>query len=260
MKSIAPKLSLLVVVALFVGCATPLPTVPSETLSRLKRVGVVSVAANKFTRQYVGVTVFGNELEAKPISDWDINSNYEAQIAIAVESVLGANAIRANYSAEQFSHVNDVNGPWDARAFMGPNWGAIEEASRNFCSANSLDALVVAGRIKTDDMFGGTNQLVEGAGIYSRRDIDLLHVLSVVGLIDCKSGKPLATRALMRRAPGSHIDSKVFFPLQKLPSEIARMRIADWTPAIEAQIKQTLISLPGTGWADTLRLMLSPTK
>lgn len=260
MKHLLQTLAVVLTTAFLGGCATQNASIASDVFKRLNRVGVVSVTANRFTRQYVGVTAFGNEWEEKALAEWNINAQYEGQIALAVESVLGAKAVRAPYVAADFSRVNDVNGPWDAPAFRGPNWGAIEGSTKAYCAANNLDAVIVVGRLRGADIFGGTNQGVDGAGIYSRRSINVMHLVSVVGLLDCKTAAPLAVQGLKRRQPGAALDAGMVVPTRELPSEIARTKIPDWTPEVESQIKQLIVSLPGSAWQDTLGAMVPRTK
>ena len=255
MKHSIKNLAIVLTTLLLSACATQEITISSEIAKRLNRVGIVSVTANTFTRQHVGFTVFGNEFEQKQLTDWDMNSQYESQLAKAVESVLGAKAVRATYAAADFSRVNELNGPWNAPAFWGPNWTAIEGATRTFCAANDLDAVVVAGRFKTSDIFGGSNQSVEGLGIYSGRGGDLLHLLTVLGLIDCKTAKPLASRLVFRSRPGAEEKARKFFPAIELPSEVTRMKMSEWTPGTEEKLKQLVVSLPGPAWAETLKLI-----
>ncbi len=107
----------------------------------------------------------------------------------------------------------------------------------------------------TGDIFGGTNQSV-GGGIYSRRGVNILHGLVVVGLLDCKTGKPLASTGLTRVLS----NGKMAFPTKALPEELARTKVAGWTPEVEQQLKQMVVTLPGQAWVDTLRKMAPPAK
>jgi hypothetical protein len=243
MKTLSTALLSITVVAL-VGCATPTPReVPASAVQGIKRFGVVSVAGSEFTRQYVGVTVFGNELEVKDIRGWGLNKEYEDQLGAAAERALGtATYISGTYSTTDFMKVNDPNGPWDAPAFSGPNWDGIEAAAKAACQKDSLDALFVMTRRKSGDIFGGTNQRVIGVGAYSRRDRSLLHFLSVVGLVDCKTGKPLAERYITQT-----ID---------LPEELARTPIPQWRAESEESVREKLIKLPPVLWESTLRNLL----
>lgn len=225
-------------VALLVGCANTVDRVPPDAAARLKKIGVVSVAANSFSRQYVGVTVFGNELEHKDIKEWGLNAIYEERLASAVEKAFGATAVRSSQPAADFSRLHDLNGPWPALAFFTPNWGAIEGATRTYCAATGVDAVLVAGRVKTGDVFGRTNQVVEGLGIYTRRSDYLLHLLAVVGLMDCKTAKPLATVQKISTRP--------------LSQDIARLKFAEWTPEVEQQLRQSATTLGDAAWVEAV--------
>jgi len=104
------------------GCATH--SISPEQAARFKRVGVISLAAYEFDRQYVGVMVFGNEREVKDISAWDVDAAYEEQIAVAVESISSAKAVRAPYAKAEFAHLNDLSGPVDHPLFWDPKLGS----------------------------------------------------------------------------------------------------------------------------------------
>ena len=248
MNSLPIRALMSLAAVLIAGCATPNPTVSADTANRLKTIGVISVAANTFTRQYVGVTVFGNEREQKNLSSWNVNATYEAQLASAIESVFGAKAVQRSYSPAAFAKLHDLNGPWDAPAFSGPNWSAIEGATLSYCATTGVDAVVIAGRVKTGDIFGRTNQAVEGLGIYSRRGTSIMHLLAVVGLLDCRTGKPLAARSFSSQGSPT--------PMKRLSEELGRMRIAEWTPEVEQELKKMAIELPDEAWADALKRMV----
>ncbi len=154
--------------ALFAGCATKAPPIPRETVSALKRVAVISKTYPTFTRRYVGVTVFGNEREERNISAWNLDQEYGRQIGSLLETTFKLQVVSAAYSQAEFGHALDPKGPWDAPAYWGPNWRAIELAAKKHCDENSLDALIVVASTKSGDVFAGTNQMVSGAGSYVR--------------------------------------------------------------------------------------------
>jgi len=110
--------------------------IPDEVAPRINRVAVVSMTAKSFARQYTGLTVLGNEKEEINISDWKIDAQDEEQIRGQLKSDYGFSVVAAAYSETSFAHVNDLNGPWDAPAFWGPNWGAIEAATKRYCADN----------------------------------------------------------------------------------------------------------------------------
>lgn len=244
-----------------VGCATAPKSISPDVARRIKRIAPISAAADNFTRQYVGLTVFGNEREEKPIADWAIDRAYEEQLASEIQRTLGLTAIRAPYSVSEFAHVNDLNGPYYAPAFWGPNWDAIGPAARAYCSANSLDALLVVAKQTTGDFLAGTNQHLSGAGIYVRGPgdrISVMHLLSRIGLIDCVTGKPLAIRTLTQTQDLPPRAGRPAPPLLALPGAISRMPIPQWTKEMQEKIRSDLIALPRSAWTDTIKSMFPP--
>lgn len=247
-----------------VGCATaPAPITP-EAASRIHRVAVISSTAKVFTRQYTGLTVFGNEHGEIDISDWKIDEQYEEQLAAELERLPGLTVVKAPYSQAAFSHVNDLNGPWDAPGFWGPNWGAIESVTRNYCAANRLDAILVVAKAKTNDFLGGSNQVFGGAGIYVRgpgSKISVMHLISKIALLDCTTAKPLAIRTVatnQQDLPGAIVRSA---PMLNLPEAISRTPISQWSHEQKQRIRTDLSALPIRAWEITLRSMfLSATK
>ena len=71
--------TLLLTITLLLGaCAEPAPWTRVSS-SAIKRFGVVSVAADVLTRQYIGLTVFGNELDELDVSS---RGDIKAQLAL----------------------------------------------------------------------------------------------------------------------------------------------------------------------------------
>lgn len=247
------------VALIIAGCVTPPAPLTSEAAAHIHRVAVISQTANVLTRQYTGLTVFGNEKEEKNISDWKIDAEYESQIAQEIEKNFGLSVVKAPYPAADFAHVNDLNGPWDAPAYWGPNWSAIEGAAKNYCAANSLDAILVLAKAKTDDFLAGTNQYFGGTGVYVRgpgNGTSVLHLIAKLALIDCKNAMPVAVRMLAKNQndmPGAIVRSA---PLLTVPVEISRQPLPQWSASQLDQIHAELVALPGTVWGDTLRSIL----
>ncbi len=240
------------------GCATAPMPLSQETASRIHKIGVISFTAKTFTRQYTGLTVFGNEKEDKDISDWKVDEQYETQIAYEAEKTLGLSVVKAPYSSDEFSHVNDLNGPWEAPAYWGPNWDAIANATKTYCSANSLDAILVLAKSMTYDFLAGTNQYFGGAGIYVRgpgNGVSVLHLISKLALLDCTTTKPIAIRTVASNQndmPGAIVQSA---PLSPLPSEISRRPISEWTEEQKQHLQAELVALPTQTWGATLKSM-----
>lgn len=244
------------------GCATQQTPIGDDVASKIGRVAVVSMTAKSFSRQYTGLTVFGNEKEEIDISDWKIDSQYEEQIRHQLKDNFGLNVVLAPYPEPEFSHVNDLNGPWDASAFWGPNWEAIQSTTKNYCTSNSLDAVLVIAKAMTGDFISGTNQIFGGAGIYSRgplRKNAVLHLISKVALIDCATAKPLAIRSLVAKQNGSTGEIIRSSPLLPINYEDSRIPIQQWSAEQKQRIQSDLSRLPNSAIAETLKSIF-PTK
>jgi hypothetical protein len=216
----------------------------------MHRVAVISLTARVFTRKYTGFTVFGNERDVLNISDWNTDEQYEAQLATELEKFPGITVIKAPYSIVEFSHVND------SRFFRSddPNWGAIEDATRKYCSRNSLDGVLVLGSAETNDFLAKTNQRLSGAGTYTthgmRGKVSVMHLISRMALFDCKTAKPIAIRTISNNQSGAIIYSA---PILMISQDISRRPIAQWSDEQRQQVRAQLSSLPGNAWSATLR-------
>jgi hypothetical protein len=239
------------------GCATREPPLAQELVASVKRISVVSVTALDFNRQHSGWTAFGNEREQRPIAEWAIDRDYEKQIGAAAERVFGATYVNVQGPHALFSSVNDLSGPRDAPAFWWPNFQNIEQSAKDFCKQQTLDALIVVARQKTTDPLLGSSHALSGAGIFTKSSYSALHLLSVVSLLNCNTGKPMATRVLAQR--NTYSNGRVYFaPVNLLlPEEVSRIPLSAWTPELESRIRQNLKSLPERAWEDTLRTMVS---
>jgi len=236
-------LTLSLTLALLTGCAAPPPReAPLAAVKAIQRFGVVSVSAREFTRQYVGITVFGNEYETKNIVDWKLDSEYENQLGSAAETALQAKFVKVNAAPDAFLAVNQRNPGLYGTGFAGSNWPGIESVAREACQEQALDALFVLGQRRTGDFIGHTNQNLSGLGIYARRNFATIHYLAVLGLIDCKSGKMLGARTVDQQLDVSE--------------DLARTPMANWAPGVDKQLQDQLKVFPPVLWESTLRNLL----
>src|SRR5258708_1512776 len=150
---------------------------------------------------------------------------------------MGKDNVRHPYSAEAFARGNDLSGPlvklWD------PHWADIEQPARAYCSAKSLDALLVVAKSYQTEFFGTGRYLrAVGGVVNSSERFPMLHVFATVGLIDCSTGKLLAERSLggVVKLPDR--------PVALVPADVARTPISNWSPELETQIRQALIDIP----------------
>lgn len=233
----AVSLAVLVTLA---GCAgTPQKAAP-EALAGIRKVAVVSLAGHEFHRRYTGLTAFGNEYEKQDITAWQIDEEYEAQLGAALSGLERFEPVRVSYERKGFYRLYEQR---------KPDWSAVEGEAKAFASTHSVDAILVVVRRESQDFLAGTNQYFQGAGFYSRglgstTPVSVMHLVASVALIDGKTGKPLAVKDLV--------------PLQKVPPELARTKLAELGPERVAALRAELAALPRDAWEPTLRAMLAP--
>lgn len=92
------------------GCATQNEPISQDASQRIKRLAVVSVTAQVFTRKYTGVTVFGNEKDEQDISGWHVDAQYEDQIAAEIPRIRDVPPVKASYQVADFMPVNKMPG------------------------------------------------------------------------------------------------------------------------------------------------------
>ena len=249
--------SLLLSVLVITACATVGNSIPREGLDQLKRVGVVSLTGDTLYKQYIGFTVFGNKRDPQDIADWKLDETYGEQLADAVKVVFKAEPIALVQRRQEFAEVNSLNGPWDAIAFWGPNFEKIGEATRRICGEQKLDAVIVVSRWQSEDILGGTNQKVEGVGVYARGGAATAHVLSKVGFMDCKSGKPLAVERLMKAATPPNNEFRKRLVTVPIDTEVAAKPYAQWSQVEKDNLRALASTLPKDAWEATLRAMIA---
>lgn len=242
-----------------IGCATSPPPIKTEVATKINRVAVVSMTAKSFSRQYTGLTVFGNEKEEVDISDWKIDAKYEEYIRSQLKNNSELDVVAAPYAEEEFSRINDPKSAWQALKSNEPNFEAIESATKNYCTNNSLDAVFVVAKARSEDFIAGTNQFFGGAGIYSRGPIDKsanLHLISKVALIDCATAKPIAIRPLTSKQSGMYGDIIRSSPLLSINFEESLIPMQQWSPDQKQRIQSDLSNLPNLALSETLKSIL----
>jgi hypothetical protein len=247
MKTPVTTLAIVLIAAVCAGC-TSIPintTAPPEALARYKRIGVVSITTQTFSRVYEGL--LSVEREQIDSSSWDIDSKYEQQIATELSSMGGFEAVRGTYSRSEFFRLG-----YDK---SGLNWDALEGPSRNYCGETKVDAILVALAGYSGDFMAGTHQRISGAGFISRfhaQNLSYLHLITIVALVDCQSAKPVAARGLASLRDGMPFQILRASPVMAAPKEVARAPLLQLTDQQIAAIKNNLVDLPRKSWAPTL--------
>lgn len=214
-----------------------------------------------FYAQVHGHDGVGNEKDEKDISAWQIDAQYEAQIASEVERIRGVRVVQAPYQVADFMPVNNMPGIYLTGMYEGANWQAIESATKAHCAKHALDAVLLVAQTSVPDFFTGSNQTLSGAGFYVRgpiRGVSVMHLTSRIGLLDCASGKPLAVHLLARSHHSRSRGGLFSLPYREISEKLSRMPIASWTPEIEQQIKANLIELPVQSWGPSIQSFFKP--
>ncbi|MEX8504986.1 hypothetical protein [Leptothrix ochracea] len=232
------------------GCAIfePAKPVSLDQLKYLKKISVISVAADKFDRQYVGLTVFNNELESLNTKSFGLNEEYESQLGAAVEVVLGAKYQKVPYSRDKIMMIYKKSSLFDTH-YDSVYPSMINDEIGHVCRGNGLDGVFVLFKQKFLDPISGTNQSIEGAGYYTRFSASYLHLIFGVALFDCATAKPVAIGTLEGDQPGKKLNIR---PVSK---DLALKPLKQWTEKDIDMTRSLLISAPKAFWGGTLKRM-----
>lgn len=226
---------------LVAGCASP-ERASSDATSRIQRVAVVSTAAGVIGREFIGVTVFGNERNERPVPEWGLDRIYEEQITAVLRTTYRMTVVDSKVEPTAFSKVDRT---WPNKY---PDWGAIENVVRKTCADNKLDGLFVLAKVGDwglsvhADRRPGTNA---GLSLHAQ-----------LALLDCASGQPIAARWVQNgTADQKLLGNLIRPPTMVLPEEWPRY--GEWAPEIYEQARSELVRLPQGAWGDTLSYMLN---
>lgn len=247
MHKFAAYVGLALIVAIGAGCASTSQTAGSAKQLGYARIGVVSVAAQTFSRQYVGVTAAGNETEQVDSAGWGVDGAYAQQVADALGEVTQADVVQGGYSAAEFAPLF---------APMGADYKAAEKPLRAYCTRHKTDAVLAVYPASANDFLGNTNHVLRGAGMYAHGSrVSALALIAAVGMFDCASVRLVAWRNLATRqdgAPGQIVRAS---PYTAIPKTLTRSPLEKLTAAQRATIKEALINLPEKAWAPTLHAL-----
>lgn len=237
---------------LLAGCATTQDRVSPEASSGIKRIGVMSLIGNELRREYVGMTVFGNEHENRDISDWKLDDEYEAQAGRALAAIGPFETIGLGPERRAAEVFLDIKAPQDV----------IEKRLKAIAERNSLDAIVVVVSRTSGDFLANSNQTFSGIGFFCRGfAVYALHITASVGVVDGHTGKLLASRMLASKQDSvlSGINAKSA-PLADVEREYCRTKLGELDEEKLNATHATLIELPKAAWEPTLRALLKGPK
>ncbi|HEX5312327.1 hypothetical protein [Aquabacterium sp.] len=229
------------------------PRVPDSVPSNMsiRKVAVISVTARTFARAYTGLTVFNNEYEEMDIRSWKADQSIENRAKDILKD-MGIASVDNDTSMDAFLAVNDPRGGY-------PDWGKAAQPALAYCAKHELDALIVLARSNVWDFLGETNQSFSGAGIYARgpvNNVSVLHLVAEAGVIDCQTGKALATRRLTTSSSDSMRDIISATPRMPSPMIEAMRPMAQWTDEQKTRYKGMLERVLSAPMEPTLRKLL----
>jgi hypothetical protein len=223
------------------GCASfRAPSAIPPTM-QIKQAAVVSMAAGTFKRAYVGLMVFNNQAETISIADWQVDASLEASARKALNSV-GIQTVDASPRPAWLTELDGQGTHGGSKA-----WAAQEKPLQQYCRQLGVDALWVISSADRVDFLGGSNQSISGAGIFARGGLvtaAALHLVADVSVVDCGSGKRLATRLLSSAAKIDLLGGDPRVPMKRMDIDEAKTPIKDWTPAQKDNYPSLLKTLP----------------
>jgi hypothetical protein len=237
----AMRAMFLVLAALFSASAAPAKIATGS----IKRFGVVSVAADKFTRSYIGFTVFTNKDDEIDVTSWGLDAAYADQLGKAAAELLNAQYVAASYSHDDFSKINETT--WRG----APNWSSIEAAVKTYCGANELDALLVIS--KDRGTMPGTALHRVPMGIQGGGYGGYLRLSATIAVYDCTTGRMRQTELLRFAPPGQLVWQ---LPQVEISRNLMTHSLSEMDDKTRDEMKSKLLSLPGRDWDETLKLMV----
>lgn len=232
-------------ICLLLAALLSAPAAPAKIATgSIKRFGVISVVADKFTRSFIGFTAFGNKIDEIDVTSWGIDAAYADQLGKVAAGLLSAEYIAAPYSRDDFSKISQTT------MRGAPNWSSIEAAVRTYCAANQLDALLVIS--KDRGLMPSTTIARVPMGIQGGGYGGYLKLSVAINIYDCTTGRMQQTE-LLRVAPPGQV---VWVPQVEISRDLMTHPLAEMDDKTRDEIKSKLLNLPGAGWDQTLRRMV----
>ena len=258
------SLALYSFIAACAGCAATPGSIPPGAAGQYARVSILSVTAQSFTRQRATGTIFSNEKEVKDISNWGLDAGYEQQISRELSALgISATFVPDTHLRSEFLRILGFDGLREAPAFPNPKWEAVERPVRDACSTNPADALLLVFPVKLPDYLGVSTEFMPGAGVFGYRarpsgtsvpsNAAMLHLITAVGLFDCRTAKPVAVQTLATAQPGP--GNYYPYPLKPVYIQPTLTPLARWTDEQFAEVRRGLANLPLEYWRPAIRTL-----
>lgn len=243
---------------LVTGSAAANNTLP-EKFSHLKRLGVVSLVGQTLHRVYVGLTVFTNELESEPIVEWQLDSHYERQIVEAGTGVgfelVVIPGMRETVAAGVKESKYKI--PYTPRSSHYPETAAY---LKDMALKHQLDGYIFVLPVKLNDRIGGSNQYLEGLGLYRRGAGETTrwsarYFFATIQVFDRHLVR-FADRNVDRSFYRTRGSTEQFVPIELTPSAVTGRPLAALSPDERMALREQFMELPAKHWEATLRRIL----
>jgi hypothetical protein len=243
------------------GCATPQAPVSPGVAKRLHRIGIVSITAQTFVRRYSdAVLKRPSDGEEVGISSWQLDEQYEIQIAAELRKSTNITPILLSRERSDFMRVNQDH----ARGFGtiakirrgAGNWIAIKEPVEKYCATNSLDGVVIVAERMTNRYPDAAYQPFLGAGTYAGvpdSGVSVIHLIAQVALMDCANSSPLAIRWVATDRNEWVSPPVQFLPILPISAAAAGTSMLDWSAEQIEAVRGKLLNIAIPSWGPTLK-------
>ena len=181
------KITVLLMVIYLTGCTTLSNSIKQEDLSRIDKIGIVSLVDDKIAYNYVGITIFNNENNLYPIDNWQLDQAIAETIEKTINESSTIPTTVVTTKGEWLATLYDTDGNYhfDIKKAKPLLDSIAKESGHRFLIVAHRDYMQFEGNVPVG---------VQGVGIRKRIGSDLVGAYAIleVKLIDTVTGKVLA--------------------------------------------------------------------
>lgn len=216
-------------------------------LSKIKRVGVISVVGDRLYQRQLGVTVFGNKSEYQDVADWGLDAVWETKIKEAAAAFGDFEYIDLTVDKALLLAAYPKDNAWP-RQWRALSVKKMAPYLMEIAAANNVDAVIVLGSFGYDVV--EDRVAMEGLGMFHMKSLGgvstVYHLISQLSLIDAATGKPLEQKTL---SVGSHwVKAYGGYPVVEAPVEFNGRDFSEYSEDEKVVLRNTLAALPDDAW------------
>ena len=259
-----PKLKRLLIAAISIvmvaACATTPTSLDITDADRIQSVGIISIAGSRFYDEQLGITVFGNDLKLHTITAWGLDQAWEEKLTATVAQNTNYDASLLKVDRQPLLKIYEKPESIFAQ-YNSADFTQIADELVAISTANNVDALLVLTTGAAE--IAGTNQVLEGLGLFSTRSLlglkppTYLYMIGVLSLVDGQTGEVLVSRPLNEKQTG-WFGGGPYSIYHEMPKERKSKRFQDFTEEDIAYLKTQYIELLEAAWAPSVSALLKP--